>query len=82
MAEFCKAADYAPLPSNADQATVMMIERFMKNSDGTERISAIRRELQQVMMDKASVLRTGEELKICLDKVRDLKERYLRGANR
>jgi succinate dehydrogenase / fumarate reductase flavoprotein subunit len=78
MAEFCKAADYAPLPSNAEQATVTMIEQFMKNSDGTERISAIRRELQQVMMDKASVLRTGEELKICLDKVRDLKERYLR----
>jgi len=78
MAEFCKAADYAPLPPNPEQATVAMIERFMKNSGGTERISAIRRELQQVMMDKASVLRTGEELKICLDKVRDLKERYLK----
>jgi len=77
MAEFCKAADYAPLPPNPEQATVAMIERFMKNSGGTERISAIRRELQQVMMDKASVLRTGEELKICLDKVRELKERYL-----
>jgi len=73
MAEFCKATDYAPLPPNPEQATVAMIERFMKNNQGTERISAIRRELQQVMMDKASVLRTGEELKICLDKVPTLK---------
>ncbi|MFN3422972.1 MAG: FAD-binding protein, partial [Armatimonadota bacterium] len=78
MADFCKAADFAPLPSNPEKVTCDLIERFMKNIDSNERISRIRRELQQVMMDDASVLRTGEGLQACLDKVCDLKKRYLR----
>lgn len=78
MAEFCKASDFVPIPPNPEEASVKLIERFMKNSDSNERISAIRSELQQVMMDNASVFRTGEGLAACLDKVRDLKERYLR----
>lgn len=78
MADFCKAADFAPLPSNPEKVTLDLIERFMKNTDSNERVSRIRRELQQVMMDNASVLRTGEGLQECLDKVRDLKKRYLR----
>jgi len=78
MAEFCKSADFAPVPQNPERTTLELIERFMKNTDSNERISRIRRELQQVMMDKASVLRIGDELQACLDKIRDLKERYLR----
>lgn len=78
MADFCKAADFAPLPPNPEKVTLDLIERFMKNTDSNERVSRIRGELQQVMMDNASVLRTGEGLQACLDKVRDLKKRYLR----
>ncbi len=81
MAEFCKAADYAPLPNPLNEAIVnteQLLNRFARNIDSTERIAPIRRELQQAMMDKASVLRTGEELRQCLDKIYELKERYQR----
>ncbi len=76
MAEFCKATDFVPLPAHPEAETAQLLEQLIRNTDGKERIATIRRELQQVMMDKASVLRTGEELQQCLDQVRTLKERY------
>lgn len=76
MADFCKFSDFAPLPELPEAFTQQLITHLLKNTDGKERISVLRRELQQVMMEKASVLLTGEKLKQCWEKVRELKERY------
>lgn len=76
MAQFCKDSDFAPLPKQPEAATSQLLGPLLHNTEGKERISIIRRELQQVMMDKASVLRVGEELRKCWDKVRELRERY------
>jgi succinate dehydrogenase / fumarate reductase flavoprotein subunit len=76
MARFCRDADFAPLPENPEAQTVEHINRLLNNNDGRWRVGKIRRELQEVMMDKVSVLRTGDELRECLDKVRDLKAQY------
>lgn len=76
MAQFCKDAAFPPLPEDPETFTQKVIDHFLKNTDGKERIGTIRRELQQIMMDEASVLRTGEGLQRCLEKVRNLRERY------
>ncbi len=76
MAQFCKDADFAPLPERPEASSLRLIGQWLRNPDGKERIGVIRRELQQVMMDKASVLRVGEELGKCWEKVRELRERY------
>jgi succinate dehydrogenase / fumarate reductase flavoprotein subunit len=45
-------------------------------SNGKEKSSHIRAQLQEVMMDKVSVFRTKEGLSEALEKVWELKERY------
>jgi succinate dehydrogenase / fumarate reductase flavoprotein subunit len=66
---------WAKLPPNSEKEMAHRINALMGNK-GKERSSHIRSELQEVMMDKVSVFRTGEDLLRALEKVRDLKERY------
>lgn len=49
---------------------------MIKNSNGRESVSAIRRDLQTAMMDKCSVFRKEDELKVLLEELKVLKERY------
>ncbi|MGD9031086.1 MAG: succinate dehydrogenase flavoprotein subunit [Desulfobacteraceae bacterium] len=63
------------LPSNPEKEVANRINALME-SNGKEKSSHIRAELEEVMMDKVSVFRTREGLSEALEKVRDLKERY------
>jgi succinate dehydrogenase / fumarate reductase flavoprotein subunit len=63
------------LPQNSEKKMANRINVLMGNK-GKERSSHIRFELQELMMDKVSVFRTGEDLLRALEKVRDLKGRY------
>jgi succinate dehydrogenase / fumarate reductase flavoprotein subunit len=65
----------AKLPPNAEKEMAKRINALMGNK-GKERSSHIRSELQELMMDKVSVFRTGENLLRALEKIRELKERY------
>jgi succinate dehydrogenase / fumarate reductase flavoprotein subunit len=65
----------AKLPANLEKEIANRIDALME-SNGKERSSLIRSELQEVMMDKVSVFRTGEDLLQALEKVRELKKRY------
>jgi succinate dehydrogenase / fumarate reductase flavoprotein subunit len=67
--------EWAQLPPNSDKKMADRMNALM-GSHGQERSSQIRSELQQVMMDKVSVFRTGEDLLQALEKVRELKKRY------
>lgn len=49
---------------------------MLKNNKGKETVASIRKDLQQAMMDKCSVFRTEEELKLLVDEIKTLKERY------
>src|SRR5690606_27052332 len=60
-AEYAKTADWVPLPPNPAQAVIELVER-LKNSNGTERVAAIRKELQDEMDRNAQVFRTDESL--------------------
>ena len=77
MAQFVKTADHAPLPADASDDVRERIERIFA-STGTEKAAEIRSELQDHMMDKASVFRTEESLSEMVTVLDDLKERVER----
>jgi succinate dehydrogenase / fumarate reductase flavoprotein subunit len=74
-AKFIKENDWAPLPPKADEPARALVSE-LKNSHGKERPADIRDELQDEMMDKASVFREAKGLTAMREKLRELRERY------
>jgi succinate dehydrogenase / fumarate reductase, flavoprotein subunit len=74
-AHFAKDADYHELTEAHLGPSRERIERI-KNSKGKERVAALRAELQQSMMDNASVFRTGELLSKQVEVLKELMDRY------
>jgi len=78
MAEYCKQAAFRPV--NKDSAAkdgAAQLDRI-RNNNGDERPSAIRREMQAMMDDQVGVYRTGAGLEDALDKLSELQARYKR----
>lgn len=67
--------DYHPLPENPLARTEELVNNT-KNGPRKERVSHIRRELQDTMMDNASVFRTEELLTKQVGILKELRERY------
>jgi succinate dehydrogenase / fumarate reductase flavoprotein subunit len=75
LGEFCRRADYAPLPPQAEaEAHDALAE--LRASRGRERVGTVRSELQRVMMDNVGVFRKAAGMRAALSTVRALKERY------
>jgi len=75
MADFARQADFAPLPEGATDYARELLENLLSSS-GQEKAGAIKKELQETMMDKVSVFRDAKTLKAASEKIRELKERY------
>lgn len=75
-AEYSQKADYVELPEDPASLVVSQIER-LRNSTGTERVSTIRRELQETMDANVMVFRTEQTIKTAVEKIAELRERYL-----
>jgi len=75
MAEYAASSDYKPLPEDPEGMVRREIERLKTNS-GKESAAKIRAELQEAMMDNASVFRTAETLGTMRKKLSELQERY------
>lgn len=75
MAEFVHTVDLPELPADPEGEVRGRIER-LKGSTGTEKAVHIRDELQEHMMDKASVFRTEQSLGEMTDILGDLVARY------
>jgi succinate dehydrogenase / fumarate reductase, flavoprotein subunit len=75
-AEFSQQASLQPLPSNAEDFTRQQISRLL-NSNGSERVADISREMKSIMFEHVGIFRTQEGMQQALDKVRELKQRYL-----
>jgi len=73
--EYVKTATFTPLPENPAGAIIDLLAS-LESSTGTERISVIRRELQESMDRNAQVFRTEESLKEVTDVIHGLRERY------
>jgi succinate dehydrogenase / fumarate reductase flavoprotein subunit len=73
-AEYSQEAVLQALPDDATDFSCQQLDALL-NAHGTEKVSDILREMRSVMFDHVGVFRTGEGMKIALDKVRELKER-------
>jgi succinate dehydrogenase / fumarate reductase flavoprotein subunit len=73
--EYAKTAKHVPVPKNAADEVVAMIEK-VRNSKGTEKVAVLRKELQDTMDMNAQVYRTEDSLNEALDKIAELRVRY------
>jgi succinate dehydrogenase / fumarate reductase flavoprotein subunit len=73
--EYVKTAEWVPLPENP-AAGVLEILKMVKSGDGTERIAAIRKELQDSMDRNAQIFRTDESLQEVTELIEKLRARY------
>jgi succinate dehydrogenase / fumarate reductase flavoprotein subunit len=72
---YVKTVDFTPLPDDPARDIRLMLET-LGNSNGTERIAAIRKELQDSMDRNAQVFRTAETLVEVTHVIEGLRERY------
>jgi len=73
--EYASTAKFTPLPDNP-AAFVLGLVAELRGSDGTERIAALRKELQEEMDKNAQVFRTDESLEKVTKTIHGLRERY------
>ena len=73
--EYANRVDFTPLPADPAKEIRELIER-LRASKGTERIAALRKELQDEMDKGAQVFRTDESLRHVLRVIHGLRERY------
>ncbi|MDN3024466.1 succinate dehydrogenase flavoprotein subunit [Streptomyces sp. S.PB5] len=74
-AEYSHTADFVELPENPAEFVVEQVER-LRNSTGTERVSVLRKELQETMDANVMVFRTEQTIKTAVEKIAELRERY------
>ncbi len=74
-AAFAKDAEWPVMPEAPESAVVRMLET-LRDSNGTERVSQLRREMQETMDLNAQVYRNEETLSKALADVQALKVRY------
>jgi succinate dehydrogenase / fumarate reductase flavoprotein subunit len=75
--EYAHANEYVELPEDPAGFVVAQVER-LRDSTGNERVSDIRRELQETMDANVMVFRTEQTIKTAVEKVGELRDRYLR----
>jgi succinate dehydrogenase / fumarate reductase flavoprotein subunit len=74
-AEFANGAHFQPLPADAAEGARAQFAALL-NSSGTEKAMDIAVEMKKVMNEHVGVFRTDEGMRLALDVLRDLKERY------
>ncbi|WP_030930097.1 succinate dehydrogenase flavoprotein subunit [Streptomyces sp. NRRL S-646] len=74
-AEYSQTAEFVELPENPAELVVSQIEQ-LRTSTGTERVSVLRRELQETMDANVMVFRTEQTIKTAVEKIAELRERY------
>lgn len=75
ITEFLKKAAYSDVNESAANKTNEFIS-WLLSANGKEKVSDIRTELQNAMMEDCGVFRTEEGLKRMIDKLEELKLRY------
>ena len=73
--EYANSAEFVPLPDDPAKAVREMIEDA-RTAKGTERLSVLRKELQEEMDRNAQVFRTDASLKSVAATIHSLRERY------
>ncbi len=74
-AEYCKQADFVPLPADAGKQIEAEIQRI-RSANGKTRPAILRRKMQTTMMDLVGVFREEKQMQQAADLVREMKETY------
>ncbi|WP_298591004.1 succinate dehydrogenase flavoprotein subunit [uncultured Kocuria sp.] len=74
-AEYAQQAEFVPVPDTALDSTVALLDNA-RNGTGTEKVAAIRKDLQDTMDLNVQVFRTEETLQAALDDIAALEARY------
>ncbi len=75
-AEWVQTAEFLPLPEHPEQGVKDMLDQ-LRASTGTERVAALRKELQEQMDRNAQVFRTDESLAKVTETIHELRNRFL-----
>ncbi|MFJ8051600.1 succinate dehydrogenase flavoprotein subunit [Streptomyces luteogriseus] len=75
-AEYAQKAEFVELPENPAELVIEQVER-LRDATGTERVAELRRELQETMDANVMVFRTEQTIKTAVEKIAELRERYL-----
>ncbi len=73
--EYANSAEFVPMPPDPAREVRELVER-LRTSNGTERVAAIRKELQEEMDKNAQVFRTEESLESVTKTIASLRDRY------
>ena len=76
IAEFVKQADLIPLPPNPAEQVQAEFNRI-RSGKGSSRPGELRKQMQDVMMDKVGVFREATGMQEGIDKVVELRDRYM-----
>ncbi|MEU3963381.1 succinate dehydrogenase flavoprotein subunit [Streptomyces buecherae] len=74
-AEYASKADYVDLPENPASLVIEQVER-LRDSTGSERVTEIRKALQDTMDANVMVFRTEQTIKTAVEEIGALRERY------
>ena len=74
-AEYAQRAEFVPVPDTALDSTVALLDNA-RNGTGTEKVAAIRKDLQDSMDLNVQVFRTADTLQTALDDIAALEARY------
>ncbi|WP_369046879.1 succinate dehydrogenase flavoprotein subunit [Sinomonas sp. P10A9] len=74
-AEYAKTAEYVEIPEDPAAETVALLDA-VRTASGTERIAAIRSDLQETMDANMQVFRTADSIAQALSDIATLRERY------
>ncbi|KOV93525.1 fumarate reductase [Streptomyces sp. NRRL B-1140] len=74
-AEYAQKAEFVELPENPAELVIEQVEK-LRDSTGTERVTVLRRELQETMDANVMVFRTEQTIKTAVEKIAELRERY------
>ncbi|MFE7313944.1 succinate dehydrogenase flavoprotein subunit [Streptomyces sp. NPDC057555] len=74
-AEYSATADFVELPEDPASQVTEQVER-LRNATGGERVTEIRKELQETMDANVMVFRTEQTIKTAVEKIGELRERY------
>ncbi|MFG2195183.1 succinate dehydrogenase flavoprotein subunit [Streptomyces sp. NPDC048639] len=74
-ASYAAKADFVELPENPAQLVIDQVEQ-LRDSTGTERVTELRKALQETMDANVMVFRTEQTIKTAVEKIAELRERY------
>ena len=74
-AEYARDAEFLPIPDDATERTEALLNNA-RSGQGSEKVGAIRKDLQDTMDLNMQVFRTAETIEQCLSDIAALEERY------